>query len=133
MGGRGSYIASGGFKNETYKTVGRTSNGIKVIKKIDDKISSTNTPLFSNTSKVYAIAGTDNKIKQVTIYEKRKKKVDIDFGHTHGVFSRNDIHVHDYSNEGIRNTDARKPTAEEIKLVKDIINKEYIKNDNDNK
>lgn len=130
MGGRGTYIASGGFTKETYKTVGTTSNGIKVIEKIDSKNSSTNTPLFSNTSNAYAIAGTDDKIKQVTLYENRKKKSDIDIGHPHGKFNEYDIHVHDYSPEGARNSSAREPTTEELQLVKNIIQKEYIKNGN---
>ena len=133
MGGRGSYIASGGFTKTTYRTVGTTSNGIKVIEKIDGKNSSSNTPLFSNTSTVYAIAGTDDKIKQVTLYENRKKKSDIDIGHPHGKFNEHDIHVHDYSPEGARTRTARDPTAKEIQLVKDIMEKEYTKNDNSNK
>lgn len=133
MGGRGSYIASGGFTKTTYRTVGTTSNGIKVIEKIDEKNSSSNTPLFSNTSTVYAIAGTDDKIKQVTLYENRKKKSDIDIGHVHGDFNKKDIHVHDYSPEGIRNDEARRPTEAELKLVKEIMEKEYIKNGNSNK
>lgn len=133
MGGRGSYIASGGFTKTTYRTVGTTSNGIKVNEKIDGKNSSSNTPLFSNTSTVYAIAGTDDKIKQVTLYENRKKKSDIDIGHTHGKFGIKDIHVHDYSPEGVRTRTARDPTVEELQLVKNIMQKEYIKNGNGNK
>ena len=133
MGGRGTYIASGGFTKETYKTVGTTSNGIKVIEKIDSKNSSANTPLFSNTSTAYAITGTDDKIKQVTLYENRKKKSDIDIGHTHGKYGDKDVHVHDYSPEGARSSIAREPTTEELELVKNIMQKEYIKNGNSNK
>lgn len=75
-------------------------------------------------------AKTDQKtgiVKQITVYgngsDHRSKLKDIDIDHEHGnkinkkYFSRKDIHVHEYDQNGRRSEEARKPSKKERRLI----------------
>lgn len=132
MGGSKQYLSDGGFSEYEYYQVGTTQNGIKIIK--DPKTGNTNTPLRSNTP-FTAYAKIDKKtglINQVGVYggkDGREKIKDIDIGHKHDntikrnrktvilkSFSKNDIHVHEYSGTK-RSEIARLPSKKERRLL----------------
>lgn len=125
MGGTKQYLQSGGFENQTFKQVGLTSNGIKILRKVDAENSAT--PAHSNTP--YTMyASKDNQkgiIKQISVYGRedgRQKIKDIDFGHEHTnpnglYFSKKDIHVQIYDKNGKRSNIARRPSKKEKRIM----------------
>lgn len=124
MGGSKKYLSEGGFSEQTYRQVGTTSNGIKIIEKIDNK--SSNTPINSNTPYTMYAANDSHsgELKQISVYggqDGRTKIKDIDYGHEHintngKRFAENEIHVQLY-NGTERLTDARKPSKKERRLM----------------
>lgn len=124
FGGRGAFSDIYWIQlQKQFTSIGRTSNGIKVLVKEDKRESST--PLHSNTPyTMYAKIDKNGIVNQITVYggeAGRTKIKDIDIGHKHTnkdgtVFMDNEIHVHDYVN-GKRNYNARKPSEQENNLL----------------
>lgn len=124
MGGTKRYQESGGFDFKTYKQIGETSNGIKILEKIGDK--NTNTPMYSNTPyTMYAVLDEHGIIKQISVYREengRKKIKDIDFGHEHtnsdGThFNKGEIHVQLYDGFVRLSDKARRPSKKEKRIM----------------
>lgn len=127
MGSTKTYDSNGGFSTQDYKQIGTTSNGIKIIGRMSTGLSSI--PMFSNTPDTM-YAKTDKKtgeVKQIVVYgngiDHRSKLKDIDIDHEHGnkinkkYFSRKDIHVHEYDQNGKRSSYARRPSKKERRLI----------------
>lgn len=83
MGGSKKYLSDGGFSEQTYKAVGVTANGIKVLEKVDE--ASRNLPQYSNTpGTVYASLRSNDLPKQITYYDGERrhyKRIDLDHDH----------------------------------------------------
>ena len=122
MGGSKKYDPGVGIKTQTYKQIGITSTGVKIVTKIEG--TSENTPLYSNTpyTQYAALEGKTRKLKQISTYsggvDGREKIKDVEMGHEHtnkknGLhFGINDLHTQVYKN-GIRDSEARKPSSKE--------------------
>lgn len=120
MGSSKNYNKDGGFDKRTYKEIGITSNGIKVLGKLDG--GSSNTPLYSNTPyTMYASMDSNTGVlKQITAYggkEGRQKIKEMDWSHGHDSFKPGDIHVHLYD-DGKKTKKYRKPSKKEYRIVK---------------
>lgn len=129
MGGSKTYLLEGGFTEKTYKQIGTTANGIKIIKRKDSNNSAA--PAYSNTPHtMYATINMEtNTIKQIAVYggnDGRKRIKDIDTLHEHKNhvngkitkrFDYNDIHVHEYDENGMRLKIARKPSKKERRII----------------
>lgn len=129
MGGSKTYLPAGGFTEKTYKQIGTTANGIKIIKRKDSNNSAA--PAYSNTPHtMYATINMEtNTVKQIAVYggnDGRKRIKDIDAGHDHTNFAegkplkkfkKNEIHVHEYDENGRRSNIARKPSKKERRLI----------------
>lgn len=126
MGGSKNYNSDGGFSEYDFKQVGTTANGIKIIEP-KNKGDNTKTPMFSNTPNTMYVKTSDGLVNQVTAYgrgkDKRAKSKDIDFGHPHTnpdkklSFAENNVHVHEYDENGKRSNYARKPSKKERRLI----------------
>ncbi len=123
MGGTKKYLESGGFTEQTYKQIGTTANGIKIIERNDG---SRNTPAFSNTpNTMYAKLDDKGRVSQIAVYGGnggRQKIKDIDIGHTHTnldgtVFNKNQAHVQEYGGTTRFSNNARKPSRKEKRLI----------------
>ncbi len=128
MGGTKQYLSSGGFSEQTYKQIGTTSNGIKILGKVKGNNSAT--PGRSNTpfTQYAALDSKNGSLKQISFYGRengRQKIKDIDFGHSHDniingkivkSFKDNEIHVQVYDKHGIRSSIARKPSRKERRV-----------------
>lgn len=125
MGGSKKFDDFGNLKEQTYKTVGITKNGVKILAKIGG--GSANLPMFSNTP-FTAYAARDSKtseLKQISIYggkNGRQKVKDLDWSHRHEnpdgtVFLQGQIHVQMYNSKGERIDYARKPSKKEKRIV----------------
>ncbi len=127
MGGSKKYLKSGGFTEQTFRQVGTTANGIKILARKSDGGSST--PAYSNTpNTMYAkIDKNSGLVNQVTVYgngkDHRAKMKDIDIGHPHTnpdgklKFKKNEVHVQEYDKNGNRSNYARKPSKKELRLL----------------
>lgn len=128
MGSTKKYDASGGFSEQDYEQIGTTANGIKIVANKDSSKPS-NTPTFSNTPNTAyaAVSPKSGLVRQITVYgkgsEKRGKAKDINTEHYHTNpingkrFDKNEIHVHDYDENGVRSEEARKPSKKERRLL----------------
>ena len=122
MGGSKKYNPNGGFTEQTYKTVGITANGIKILEKI--KGGSSSLPIHSNTpNTMYAVRDSKTKeLKQVSAYggkNGRNKIKDIDWSHEHAPYI--DIHVHEYNKDG-QKIKVRKPSKKERRIAMRVRN-----------
>lgn len=135
MGGSKRYLPEGGFTEKTYKQIGTTANGIKILR--EKKSGDDSLPQYSNTPYTMYAATNDTKggIKQIKIYgnhyktlngDGRRQIKDIDTFHEHKNrvngkiirhFDYNDIHVHDYDENGRRSNIARKPSKKERRII----------------
>lgn len=125
MGGTKKFDDFGNLKEQTFKTVGITKNGIKILEKIDG--GSASLPMYSNTPFTsYAAKDSDTSLlKQISVYggkEGRKKIKDLDWSHKHTnpdgkTFPFGQIHVHIYNEKGKRSNYARKPSKKERRIV----------------
>lgn len=127
MGGSKKYNPDGGFTEQGYKQTGITANNIKIISIKGTGKSST--PAFSNTPNTMYAKTKDKTgvVTQISFYsrgkEQRGKTKDIDIDHKHKnkdnklKFSENDIHVHEYDENGRRSENARKPSKKERRLL----------------
>ena len=114
MGGEKIYRESGGFDRQTYRAVGITRGGIKVLEKIGG--ANANLPQYSNTpGTVYAVLRPDGKPKQIMFYgsnRKQYKRIDLDHDHP----PKKGVHIQSFTGEGTR----YKLSKKEKSIVKDF-------------
>lgn len=129
MGNQRYFIASGGFSEYLYVTVGEavTINGFrcKIIKMPEDNNEHhAGLPNFSNTSDIYVGLGPGDVPRQLRIYKDRHHYKDFDWGHEHvnddgTKFPKGVVHVQRYP--GAKGSDARYMTSVEHKLLDAVI------------
>lgn len=115
MGGSKQYEPRVGIKEKTYKTVGTTSGGIKVLEKKNG--GSANLPQYSNTpgTKYASMRTEDGRPKQIKYYDsngKHYKRIDIDHDHP----PKRGIHVQFFDGTQTR----YELSASEMQDVKDL-------------
>lgn len=118
MGGRGDYLASGGFVDYHYETTD-IIDGVKVLHYKDGN---QKLPEFSNTSKMYLGTNAKGEIIQLRIYEDRHASIDFDWGHSHNKSGKYNVHVHEWK-DGSRLREPKEITAEQIKRYGRLIKK----------
>ena len=107
-----------------WKTVGILPSGVKLIQHTTQN-NATN-PQFSHSSKVYASANPrTKKIEKIVFYNSENKRVkELNWGHKHGTYEKEEIHVHyDVNNRNL----VRSPNHEELVLYEEAMeyNKKY--------
>ena len=123
MGGRGSFLESGGFSHQEYRRARDPIAGIKVLRHIGDPHKGL--PEFCNTpNTMYLREDGMGNITQLRLYKDRKPFLDVDWGHNHGDFKKGIPHVqewHESSDECfVRSSTTRALSSSERKRFNDV-------------
>lgn len=118
MGGRGDYLASGGFLEYNYESK-ETVDGVKVL---HFKGGSQKLPEFSSTSNKYFGTNSKGRIIQLRVYESRRAAIDFDWGHSHSKSGVGHVHVHEWI-DGVRQRDPKPMTEAQMKKYRRLIKK----------
>lgn len=123
MGNQRQYLKSGGFSEYLYQQVGETiiADGVigKIIKMTEHNNYHDGLPEYSNKSNIYLkFKNKTTNIEQIRIYKNRRAYIDFDWGHTHKVFKKGTVHVHEWfmndKGEWTRSKNPRYLSDEEI-------------------